>query len=274
MAATKKPATIEISPLREETIRFALLGKTPLIAHDFSQKARQELLFPGGRKTEADRQAFLKHDPREEYRESVRVLDEGPTAIVYPTGAFKGAMMTAALDLPGPAKAQIGRLVQVEGEWVHLYGVPVLGMDMVRNSDAKRTPDVRTRAYQPEWACVIDVTFQKTMGLNRTKIANLLAAAGKTIGVGDWRPEKGKGTYGQWKIVDQNDEAFKRTLKEGGREAQLAAIEDPAFFDDAAEELFNWFYAELGRRGNETQREDEAPGNGHLTEEEVEEVMA
>jgi hypothetical protein len=273
MATTKKTSTIEIQPLREETVRFALLGKTPLIAHDFSQKARQELLFPGGRKTEADRRAFLKHDPIEEYRESVRVLDDGPTAIVYPTGAFKSAMMTAALDLPGPAKAQIGRLVLVEGEWVSLYGIPALGMDMVRNSDAKRTPDVRTRAYQPEWACFIDVTFQKTMGLNRTKIANLLAAAGKTIGIGDWRPEKGKGGYGQFRIVDQNDATFQRIVKEGGREAQLAAIESPAFFTDEAEELFNWFYAELERRGNETEVEAES-SNGHLTEEEAEEVLA
>lgn len=271
MAVPKKPETIRISPIKRETRRFHLLGVTPMIAHDYAEKAKKELLFPSGRKNETDRQSVLKHDPLREYRESVRTLDDGPAAIVYPSNAFKAAMRTAALDTPGAAKAQIGRLVEVEGEWVHIYGVPALGMDMVRSAGQNHTPDVRTRAYQAEWACVIDVTYVVPM-LNARSIANLVAAAGVTAGVGDWRVEKGSGNFGMWNIVNADDPTLKRVMAEGGREAQLAALEKPAFVSDEAESLFRWFYEEVSARGKDGLTSTN--GTGELIEEELEEVLS
>lgn len=40
--------------------------------------------------------------------------------------SFKGAIRSAALDMPGAKKAQIGRLTYIAGDFVGIYGVPKL----------------------------------------------------------------------------------------------------------------------------------------------------
>jgi len=79
-------------------------------------------------------------------------------------------------------------------------------------------------------------------------VANLLAAAGITIGIGDWRPEKGAGNYGQFKLVDANDADFVRIVTHGGRAAQQAALDTPVAYNDETAELLTWFETERGVR--------------------------
>ena len=121
--------------------------------------------------------------------------DDAPTLIGVPASAFKGAMMTAALDLPGAAKSKIGRLLWGEGDLVPVFCIPEVFLAITRSADINKTPDVRSRAIVPEWAAEIAITYTTPI-LNETSVINLLAAAGQICGVGDWRPEKGKGTYG------------------------------------------------------------------------------
>ena len=249
--ATTTSETIEIRPIKTMSIALAILGVRPLILNRLAEKARQELLLPrGGRKTQADRAASLKHDPLSEFRASPYVLadDDEPTYIGHMSSAFKGAMMSAALDLPGAKKAQIGRLVYVEGDLVPIYGVPEMFMAITRSADIGRTPDVRTRAIVPRWAANVVVTFATPL-LNERSVVNLLAAAGQICGVGDWRPEKGRGTYGQFVLADPDDERFRRVVENGGRAVQIAAMADPVAYDHETSELFGWFGKELVARG-------------------------
>ena len=70
-------------------------------------------------------------------------------------------MAQAAIDVPGnAAKTQIGRLTTVEGAYVPVYGIPKLMMSTVRSKDMNRTPDIRTRAIQEQWACVIKISYR------------------------------------------------------------------------------------------------------------------
>jgi hypothetical protein len=68
-------------------------------------------------------------------------------------------------------------------------GVPKIFSSITRSADINKTPDVRTRAIVPKWACKVDITYVRPV-LNHTVISNLFATAGITMGVGDWRPEK------------------------------------------------------------------------------------
>lgn len=250
---TSKQASAEIivDPIKTETIELNVLGLSPLICNRLAEKARHELLMPKGRKTTADRAASLKHDPLLEFQASPYTLaDEGsPTLLAHMSSAFKGAMMSAALDLPGAKKTQIGRLVLVEGTYVPIFGVPELFMTIVRSADMSRTPDVRTRAILPRWAATLTITFAVPL-LNTRSVVNLLAAAGKICGVGDWRPEKGKGSYGQFMLVDQENTEFAEIVAAGGRDAQRAAMQAPMTYDRETEELLAWFDAESATRGN------------------------
>jgi hypothetical protein len=231
-------------------LEVCIKGVTPLIMNRMSEKVRQGLLLPKGKKNAAEKAGSAKHNPLVEYRDSAYKLHSpGNTLLYMPAGAFKRALASAAVDMPGAAKAQIGRLAHVAGAVsVPIYGVPQLRMAVVRSADQKRTPDVHTNAVLPEWACV--VSFQYVMPILREQaIANLATAAGMYIGIGDGRSEKGILNFGQFELVSKDDADFKRIIKNGGRVAQEKAIESPGFFDDESADLFNWSQVELRRRG-------------------------
>jgi hypothetical protein len=212
-----------------------------------SEKAKHELLMPKGKKTATEKALSLKHMPIDEYRASAYTLKDGPALLALMSTAFKGALRSAALDMPGAKKAQIGRLTYIEGDYVGIFGVPKLFMAIVRSADMNRTPDVRTRAIVPAWACSLRVTFVQPL-IRAQAVANLLAAAGITIGVGDGRPEKGAMSYGQFRIADRDDPEFKRILKDGGRKAQQAGLDNPEPYDEETRELLTWFDDERAKR--------------------------
>ena len=157
-------------------------------------------------------------------------------------------MATAALDLPGTKKTQIGRLTWISGELVGIYGEPRIFSAITRNSDINRTPDVRTRCIIPKWAAIVEVSFVRPI-MREQSVANLMAAAGITVGVGDFRPEKGAGNYGQFEVVDMADERFADITSKWGRQAQKDAMDKPAFYDKNTEELLTWYDSEVRRRG-------------------------
>ncbi len=238
---------VEILEVTQGRAEFCILGSTPFVCNRMSAKSKHELLLPRGRKSVVERATTLKHQPLEEYRASAYRLPDGPTSVAMLATAFKGAMKTAALDLPGARKAQIGRLVWVEGDYVPIYGVPQLFMAIVRSADMNKTPDVRTRAIIPRWACRLAVSFVQPL-MRAQAVANLLAASGFTAGVGDGRPEKGAMNYGQFRLVSDDDAEYLNILETGGRAAQEAAMKAPSFYDDESATLMTWFDEELARR--------------------------
>lgn len=251
MAIQKQTQTeVSILELEQGEMEFCILGTTPLIMNRMSQKAWRELLAPKGRKNAAEKASSLKHDPVKEFRDSPYVLQDpdAPALLGVLATAFKGAMGTAAMDMPGVAKTQIKRMVYVEGELLPVFGIPKLFMAITRSSDMNRTPDVRTRAILPEWACKVKVRFTKPQ-LREQGIANLLAAAGFTSGVGDWRQEKGSGTYGSFKLVSADNPDFKRITETQGRFAQELALDIPEPYDLETAEMLEWFSVESKARG-------------------------
>lgn len=256
-----KPKTTETTELQVHTVKtgkvdFYLVGTTPLIYNAMSFKAQQDLLYPKGKKTEADKAENMKHNPIEEYRASVYAhkSDSAVTRLMFPCGGFKKAMSTAALDLPGLRKSQIGRLVWITERDIDIYGVPMLTMNVVRSADMAKTPDVRTRAIVPNWACKISVNFVQPQ-LNVKNIGNLLASAGVLVGIGDWRQEKGSNNFGQFEVVGTDDLRLRRIIKAGTRVAQDRALANPAFYDLESQRLFEWFNKEVTKRGDEGKRD-------------------
>lgn len=248
--AVKKETEIDVLKVDHGRLDFCILGTTPLILNRMSEKVLRELLMPKGKKTASEKASTLKHQPMEEFRASPYTDpdEDAPTLLQHLSSAFKGALKSAALDLPGANKSQIGRLTWVNGERVSIYGVPKIFMSVTRSADINKTPDVRTRAIVPEWACRVSVSFVQPI-LREQGVANLLASAGITQGVGDWRPGKGSGTYGQFELVSADDVRFQHVLKHGGRAVQVSAMEHPEAYDRETEELLAWFDVESKRRG-------------------------
>lgn len=246
----KNDGALEIVEVNTTTLEVALVGTTPIILNRMAEKARQELLMPRGPKTAAERAGTLKHNPLVEFRSAATQLqdEQAATLLAIPASALKGAIRTAALDQPGLTKSQIGRLTYVEGTTIGIFGTPEVFTTIVRSADAARTPDVRTRCIVPKWAAIASVRFVRPI-IREQALANLIAAAGITVGLGDWRPEKGAGNYGQFRVAGADDAELLHLMQHHGRAAQIEAMVNPTAHDDETEELLGWFDAEVRHRG-------------------------
>lgn len=258
MARKPKDGTTEmvITEISMGVVEACILGTTPLIYNAMSNKVMRSLLLPSRKKTKAEREQTLKHDPIQEYRDSVykrQEKEKGPTRLLLPSINFKAAITEAAGRVEGASKAEIKQLVWVQDLMVDVYGVPELFMKPVRSADMNRTPDIRTRAILPEWACKISLQYVRPP-LTQHAIGNLLAAAGAMMGVGDWRQQKGSGNYGQFNIVPENDPKYRKIMKQGGMQDQDIALENPDYYDQETRELFEWFVEEVTKRRDEGYR--------------------
>lgn len=248
--ASKEPTVIEIPVTEIGQITTGILGVTPYLHNRMAEKARQEILFPKGRKNAVEKATTMKHEPVAEFRASpytFAVDDDQPTLLAAMASSFKGAMMTAALDLPGVNKSQIGRLIWVEGHHIPLWGDAQLHMSVTRSADMAKTPDIRTRAISPEWAAIITISYVKPLMTEKT-IVNLLSTGGRSAGVGDWRPQKGKGTFGQFRLINVDELEALPVMKQD-RAVQVEALAAAKPYDTESAELLGWFDAERKERG-------------------------
>lgn len=248
MAKKEENTEVVIQPLKRGLVKLRIIGVTPLFQNRMANKAKQQLLVGGQKKGKADR-ANIKHNPVQEYRDSAEILLSGPTALGLRVVAVKAAMATAALETPGLTKTSAQRLLFMPGDHSALYGVPQLRMDVVRSADINRTPDVRTRCYLPKWGAEVSINFV-TPQLSVQSVVSLLCNAGILVGVGDFRQEKGKGAFGSFRVLGEGeqDPEWNDLVKNHGRKAQLAALEDPEFADKDTEDLMEFFHSEVKRR--------------------------
>jgi hypothetical protein len=196
------------------------------------------LLIGGGKKTAAERKE-LKHDPEQEFRDSVYRQSSGETLLCFPAPGVKGAMATAALETPGVTKTSVQRLIFLPQQRINVWGKPYLKMDVVRSADMAKTPDIRTRAYLPRWCAEVDIAFVAPT-LSVHSVVSLLANAGVIVGIGDFRQEKGRGSFGTFAVSgdDLGDWADDwAAITAEGRLVQEAALDAPDVADDETAEL-------------------------------------
>jgi len=252
MPGKKKTQEVKVDQMKWESIELAIVGISELILHAMPSKAKQELLYPSGPKSRSEKKLTMKHNPYLEFLECpYRFTDDNnpPTRFGFKCESMGKAIQCAALDIPTVAKTEIGRLSWVEGTLMPVWGIPEMMMTIVRQAGIAKTPDVRTRMVLRRWATKFKVSYL-TPNLNQASMVNLVAAAGVTNGIGDWRRQKG-GNFGMFKIVPPDDKEYLEIVKAGGREAQDDAIkmENLRFFDAETEELYRWFEDEREVRG-------------------------
>jgi len=249
MAVKKAEAGLHIDPLKQGRVTLKMIGTTPLYFNAMSAKAKRTLLIGGGKKTAAEKKE-LKHDPEQEFRDSIYRQREGETLLCFPAPGVKGAMATAALETPGVTKSSVQRLIFLPEQRVRVWGKPYLKMDVVRSADMNRTPDIRTRAFLPRWCAEVDIAFvMPTLSVH--SVVSLLANAGVIVGIGDFRQEKGRGSFGTFAVAGDDlggwaDYWSDVTME--GRAVQEAAMDAPEFADDETAELMDMISEERMRR--------------------------
>jgi hypothetical protein len=253
MAVKKAETTgLEIHPLKSGEITVRLIGRTPFYYNAMSAKAKRDLLLGGGRKTAAQKKE-LKHNPPEEFRDSVYKIADGPTLLAFPGAGVKGAIATAALETAGITKTSVNRLIFLPQARISIWGKPRLKMDVVRSADMNKTPDIRTRAYLREWCSEVTLRYIDPT-LSYMSILSLLVNAGMIVGLGDFRQEKGKGAFGTFAVAGCDDaemgehaEAWTAATAYG-RAEQIAALEEAEPEDEETAELLEIYQEEYNRR--------------------------
>lgn len=249
MAIKKAEAgEIRIDTIKRGFVTLKMIGETPLYFNAMSAKAKRTLLIGGGKKTAAERKE-LKHDPEQEFRDSVYRMNDGPTLLGFPAPGVKAAMATAALETAGVTKTSVQRLIFLPGHRIKVWGVPRLKMDVVRSADMSKTPDVRTRAFLPRWCAEVQIAYS-VPALSGHSIVSLLANAGVIVGIGDFRQEKGRGNYGTFSVLGEGDSnaLWDDLTANEGRDAQQYALDNPEVADDDTDELMLLLEEERMRR--------------------------
>lgn len=245
---TATAETITVTTMKPASVTLRIIGFTPMFQNRMTEKAKQYFLTGGGKKTAAEK-VDIKHDPIEEFRSSIeRMPQDQETAIGIRVVAIKAAMCDAAIDTKGVAKTEAQRLLFMPGELVAMYGTPQLRLDIVRSADMKKTPDLRSRAFFPKWGAEINIQYMQPR-LNAKAVVGMLANAGQLIGIGDFRQQKGKGSFGLFRVIaDEQDDEWDDLVANHGKAAQLAAIRSPGYANDETAELMEFFHQETIRR--------------------------
>lgn len=196
MAPKQTDAAIQLVPIEQETLVIEIKGKTPLIVHAWSQKAKQMML---------DKQMGKKNikehkDPAADYEASMYLLGDGRHGI--PSTAVKNATIGGARFFKGSVTmAGLKPVIYVHADdtalgLIAITGTPRPREDMVRVGMG--TADIRYRAEYPDWSAIIRVEFAPHM-IDAASVLALVDAGGR-VGIGEWRPEKG-GIYGTYGVV-------------------------------------------------------------------------
>lgn len=187
--------SITIQPPKLRVAKFTVTGRSPLICHRWSEKAIQQILDKQMKKASGPKEA---KDPQEQYEDSLYRARDG---YGFPAIAFKAAAIRAAKMVDGLTMTDCRQMFNVipdEGDLLHIQGEPAMRQDMVRISGG--TADIRFRGEFREWSSILPLEYNQSL-ISLEQLANLIELAGFSVGVGEWRPEKG-GVFGRFTVLD------------------------------------------------------------------------
>ena len=190
-------AAITLKPIARKTMTFGIRGTSPLIMHQWSEKALRQMRDKqqSGKKT---KERELR-DPEAEAKAATYTTEDGQIGI--PGMAFKSALVTAAHKDIGIEKTLVrkaiflitpdaGKVLPIESEQ------PIVREDCVRVGMG--SADLRYRPEFREWTCRIELEVDSEL-LQADSVLALVDRAGFGVGICEWRPEKG-GEYGRFEI--------------------------------------------------------------------------
>jgi hypothetical protein len=190
-------ATITLKPISKRKMTFGIRGTSPLIMHQWSEKAKREMRDKQqeGKKTKTRE----KRVPFDEAKAATYTTKGGEIGI--PGMAFKSALVSAAHKDIGIEKTLVrkalflvtndpNKVLPIEGS------EPTVREDMVRVGMG--SADLRYRPEFTEWSCKITLEVDSEL-LQRDDVLALVDRAGFGVGICEWRPEKG-GEFGRFEI--------------------------------------------------------------------------
>jgi hypothetical protein len=204
-----KKETIELAPIDIKKAVVKIVGDTPLIVHNFNEKTKRQMLEKQMKKAEAPREAknpvedfmrslhWLTPMPEEFTEEAFKkALDEG-AKFGFPSIGLKASAVSGAYRSKlAKDKVSLNGAFHIDSEYIEIKGTPEIREDMVRVANGY--PDIRYRAEFKKWEAVVEIKYNSAV-FSLEQIINFLNIGGFSVGIGEWRAEKG-GSYGSFHI--------------------------------------------------------------------------
>lgn len=204
-SSTKKKAESageqkKIRRVARKFVRLTIKGTSPLIQHQWNEKAKKAMRDKHAGKKTKTREV---RDPKEEGEAAAYRTDLGEYGI--PLLALKSSILAAAHKDIGIEKTLVRKALFIpskdsKGILPMRCEEPTIQEDMVRVGQG--SADLRYRPYFYAWSC--DVTFEiDSELLTVDDLLALVDRAGFGVGLCEWRPEKG-GEFGRFEVDTAN----------------------------------------------------------------------
>ena len=166
--------------VKMEKIKVKIEGKAPLLMNKF--------FIDTGTKTTRAKKVYVPEDEAEKktYRDS-----EGNLFI--PSTHFKASMVKAASDFPMKGKKTYKDYVKA-GVFIEPTEIVLDQQEYEIHAEPVVIQRARVMSWRPkfkEWSCEFMIEITDEM-INKDTLKDILIAAGKYKGVGDYRPEYGR----------------------------------------------------------------------------------
>jgi hypothetical protein len=220
-AVTREEVTVQ--PLNVQTIRFKLVGISPLMTQPMGEKARKEMLEKqmgkkkgGAREPRCPEAEFLDAlywvkgsppqptiidgMPRLDEKLVAKAIREGVFGV--PLAGFRNAMISACRNSK-MRMTEASQCLFITGKhptYAIIDGMPQMDNRIVRiGNGKKKTPMERFRPMFWPWSTEINVEFDRNM-MSPDEVVNLLNIAGFYVGICEGRAERSSLGFGRWKI--------------------------------------------------------------------------
>ena len=190
---------VTLKPIVPKKISFWIRGTSPLIQHAWSQKGLEQLRMSA---TERKKQSKEKRDPEKLANDAMYKLKDGSPAMSML--AVKNSLIGAAHKDLGIEKTLVRKALFLPSDSyedgllapLHYEGDVIIREDIVRVGNG--STDLRYRPEFRNWKVNVILQIDTDL-LNEQDIVNLVNRAGFSVGVCEWRPEKG-GEYGRFEF--------------------------------------------------------------------------
>ena len=217
--ATKAVETIiPIKPIELLEVPIVIVGKTPLITHAWSEKAKQMILD-----TQTKAAKTQKHEiriPYNDFIDSLNWLTEKPKhgttneeaknnfekAVKkgahfgfhiggikqsFITGAYRSGLGVVQTELKGTFILRgAGEFSTFSYAEIKSPNPPNFREDTVNVGGMKKSADLRYRGEFVEWEIPLILQYNKNGKYSLEQLLNIINYGGFATGIGEWRPEK------------------------------------------------------------------------------------
>jgi len=196
-SAAAATVAVELPGMDVRRMVIRVIGDSPLIVHNWSKKAKEQMLAKQMKKAKAAKEA---KNPEQDFKDSLYPMPDGK-GYGFPSVAFKSAAVDACTHVDGITKVLARGAFHVLGDLVKITGEPKMREDMVRIDMG--TADIRYRGEFNPWSADVPIRYNGRV-LSPDQIVNLFDVAGFAIGVGEGRPER-NGSWGMFHVAKEGE---------------------------------------------------------------------